>query len=261
MTRERNTASISEGISLVLSGGGARGFAHVGVWRALQESRVPVRAVSGTSAGAIAGAFIAAGVSWKDAFEWMRNSRYFGWRNFLWRKDGLFSLEPLEKILQQQLPARFEDLSIPFFATATDLVKGEAVHFNSGKLSDALLASAAVPLVFEPQRRNGQLLVDGGVMNNFPIEPLLDLPYPIFGVHVNRITSRASGEDWGKWYLAEKCFHLAIAGELPRKTGHCRWFIEPAGDVYQMFDFEQAEEILETGYRAASELLQRELSA
>ncbi|MEY3984401.1 MAG: hypothetical protein RL160_1960 [Bacteroidota bacterium] len=98
------------GIALVLSGGGARGFAHVGVWRALQERGVPVRAVSGTSAGAIAGAFIAAGVNWKDAFEWMRKSRYFGWRNFLWRRDGLFSLEPLEQILRQQLPARFEYL-------------------------------------------------------------------------------------------------------------------------------------------------------
>jgi NTE family protein len=260
VTKERNTAPINEGISLVLSGGGARGFAHVGVWRALQEFGVPVLAVSGTSAGAIAGAFIAAGVPWKEAFEWMGNSRYFGWRNFLWRKDGLFSLEPLAKILQQQLPSHFEDLSIPFFATATDLVKGEAVHFNTGNLCEALLASAAVPLVFEPQRRNGQLLVDGGVMNNFPIEPLLDLPHPIFGVHVNRITSRAANEDWGKWYLAEKCFHLAIAGELPRKTGHCRWFIEPAGDAYQMFDFDRAEEIMETGYRATLEVLKTALS-
>lgn len=260
MTQERNTAPINEGISLVLSGGGARGFAHVGVWRALQEFGVPVHAVSGTSAGAIAGAFIAAGVNWKDAFEWMRKSRYFGWRNFLWRKDGLFSLEPLEQILRQQLPASFEDLPIPLWVTATDLVKGEAVHFKTGNLCDALLASAAVPLVFEPQRRNGQLLVDGGVMDNFPIEPLLDLPHPIFGVHVNRITSRAANEDWGKWYLAEKCFHLAIAGELPRKTGHCRWFIEPAGDAYQLFDFDRAEEIMETGYRAALEVLNTEIS-
>ena len=252
--------AFGKGVSLVLSGGGARGFAHVGVWRALQEYGVPVRAVSGTSAGAIAGAFIAAGASWKDTFEWMRNSRYFGWRNFLWNKDGLFSLEPLAAILKQQLPARFEDLLVPFFATATDLVKGETIHFSEGDLCEALLASAAIPLIFEPRRQNGRLLVDGGVMNNFPVEPLRKHPFPILGVHVNRIASRSADDDWGKWYLAEKCFHLAIAGALPNKAGYCRWFIEPAGDAYQMFDFDRAAEIMETGYRAAIQLLETEIS-
>lgn len=261
MSAQQAVADIKAGVALALSGGGARGFAHVGVWRALQEHDIPVRAVSGTSAGAIAGAFMAAGTGWQDAFEWMRNSRYFGWRNFLWRKDGLFTLDPLAQILRQQLPARFEELRIPFFATATDLVKGEAVHFSSGDLCEALLASAAVPLVFEPRRMNGQLLVDGGVMNNFPVEPLRDFPYPIFGVHVNRITARGADQDWGKFYLAEKCFHLAIAGELPRKIACCHWFIEPAGDQYQLFDFDRAEEIMESGYRATLAVLEEALNA
>lgn len=120
---------------LVLSGGGVRGFAHLGLLKLLDEMGVKPYAISGVSAGAIAGAFYLAGHAPESILHILKQNGYFGWTNLLWKKDGFFSMQPLMRTLQQYIPkARFEDLAARFFVTATDFTHSQSVTFSSGPL-------------------------------------------------------------------------------------------------------------------------------
>ncbi len=243
------------GLGLILSGGGARGLAHLGVYQALVEAEIPINCISGTSAGALAGAFIAAGYEPRYIFKLFLKNRYFGWRNFVWGKDGLFTLDPLEALLKKELPPDFETLKIPLHVACTDVIHGTCLYLNRGSLHDALLASAAVPLVFEPRKSHETVLVDGGVLNNFPLEPLLETGLPLLGVHVNRFEPKGPQEEWGKFFMAERCFHLAISGQVYHKKAHCDLFMDLPLGKYHMFDTDHAEEIYQIGYTEARKLL------
>lgn len=192
-------------IGLVLSGGGARGAAHVGVLKALDDMRVPVDAIAGTSMGAVVGGLYASGMSgreierlirslnWQDAFQDRPPREELGFRrkqddrNFLVRyalgvtdhgfvlPRGLIQGQKLEQVLRNAtLPVaeirEFDDLPIPFRAVATDLETGEAVLMTSGDLVSAMRASMSAPGVFAPVQRDGRLLVDGGLVDNLPVE-------------------------------------------------------------------------------------------
>lgn len=160
-------------IGLAFSGGGARGFAHIGVLRVLAENSIPIDMISGTSAGSIIGGAIASGMSVDDLVAmsekigWLRTIRpAFGF-------GGMLSSAPVGRFLTNHFPAtRFEDLKIPFAAVAFDLGKSETVIFSEhGDLITAIRASCAVPGVFAPIRDDlGRLLVDGGVLSPMPVE-------------------------------------------------------------------------------------------
>ena len=191
-------------IGLVLSGGGARGAAHVGVLKVLEENRIPVDVISGTSFGAIVGGLYAAGYSadeleeilenidWKESLSGRapRDERSFKRKQdddgFLIKfkigiKDGelrlpngLITPNNLRLTLQDLVNEisnvdDFDDLAIPFRAVATDLETGMAVVLERGNLASAMVASMAVPALFPPIEHDGRLLVDGGVSNNVPV--------------------------------------------------------------------------------------------
>lgn len=158
-------------ITVALGGGGAKGHAHIGVLRVLLRQGFRVRAVAGTSAGAIIGAMFAAGMS-PDAIEaanlTVDQDRVFE-RN---PHDGpsLMGLKGVEDLLRRTIGERtFEELALPFIATAVDVHSGEEVWLRHGRVLDAVLASSAVPGVFPPQTWNGRLLVDGGVLDPVPV--------------------------------------------------------------------------------------------
>ena len=210
-------------VGLALAGGGARGFAHIGFLKWLERNRIPVDAVTGTSMGALVGAAYAAGKSpeqieqlfegldWNAVLEGKAgfpelsyrrkeddrqypNTIEFGLRHkTLTLPRGLVSNHAIGLILDRfLLPygalATFDDLGIPFRCVATDLVKGEAVTFRDGSLTEALRATMAIPGAFTPVRRSGQLLVDGGLLNNLPVEALLDMNVDvIIAVRLSRI--------------------------------------------------------------------------
>jgi NTE family protein len=160
-------------IGLALSGGGARGFSHVGVLAVLAENNIPIDMIAGTSAGSIIGGAYAAGMTVEEI---IAMSTGVGWMTMT-RPSlsplGLLSNAPMGKFLERHLPVnRFEDLTIPFAAVAFDLEQGcEVVLKDSGDLLFAIRASCAVPGVFAPLRENGgRLLVDGGVITPMPSE-------------------------------------------------------------------------------------------
>ncbi len=160
-------------IGLALSGGGARGFAHVGVLKVLAEHNIPIDMIAGTSAGSIVGGALASGMS-IDEIEAMAAATRF--RRVLRPSlsfGGMFSNAPLGSFLARHLPCkRFEDLAIPFAAVAYDPAKGETVILkDTGDLITAIRASCAVPGLFAPVKdADGRRLVDGGVTMVMPVD-------------------------------------------------------------------------------------------
>jgi len=160
-------------IGLALSGGGARGFAHIGVLRVLADNNITIDMIAGTSAGAIIGGAYAAGMTVADI---LAMSEKVGWTNIMRPSlafGGMLSSTPMGNFLARHFPVkRFEDLKIPFATPAFDLATSENVTFrDSGELIPAIRASCAVPGVFEPVRDEaGRMLVDGGVISPMPVE-------------------------------------------------------------------------------------------
>jgi len=161
-------------IALVLGGGAARGFAHVGVIRALEQEKIPIDMVVGTSVGSLIGAIYAADVSSFD----------LEWTAFQLEKDDLFDFgvlnavtgmgfakgDKLEAWVKSHIKTMYiENLKIPFAAVATDLNWGYKVVLDHGSVARAIRASAAIPGVFQPVQHQGKILVDGGVVDNIPI--------------------------------------------------------------------------------------------
>lgn len=155
--------------ALALSGGAARGIAHAGVLKVLEEEELRPDLIVGTSAGALAGAFLAAGVSAARTIMWAEALRWSNLARPALNRMGLLSNERLGDLLDRALPARtFDELVIPFACMATDLQSGEPVVLGAGDLQSAIRASCAIPGLFLPVERDGRLLIDGGVMANVP---------------------------------------------------------------------------------------------
>jgi NTE family protein len=237
----------------VLSGGGARGFAHLGVLKLLEELNVEPYAIAGTSAGAIAAVLYAAGKKPQEILELMKNNSYFGWGNIAWKKQGLFSMDVLHQLLKDVVGKDdFDAVKIKLFIAATDLIKGEPVIFSKGKLFQAVIASASVPVVFEPVKMEDKLLVDGGILNNFPLEPLSKICDVIIGSYVNKVEDGIGNSSVLKTVnILDRCFHLAIANSVYSKVNKCDVFIEVPLHEFDMYDVKQADKIFEIGYKTA----------
>jgi NTE family protein len=162
-------------IALVLGGGAARGFAHIGVIRTLEQEKIPIDMIVGTSVGSLIGAIYACDM----------NSFDLEWTAFALEKDDVFDYailsaitgmgpvkgDKLEAFVRNKVPvANIENLKLPFAAVATDLNRGTRVVLDRGPVAKAVHASSAIPGVFSPVDFQGRLLVDGGVVDNIPID-------------------------------------------------------------------------------------------
>ncbi|CAN5851131.1 patatin-like phospholipase family protein [soil metagenome] len=174
------TAKRQRKVGLVLSGGGARAFAHIGVLRALERTDLHIDVVAGTSMGAILGAFYAAGYPAEKIYTIASS---LSWRDIIdfSLQFGFFKGEKLHAFLAEYLPSDFADLEKPFAVTTADVETGEEVVITEGDLITALRASSCYPGAFEPLQFRGRTLADGGIINNLPVEAVgfLDANYTI----------------------------------------------------------------------------------
>lgn len=156
-------------VGLALGGGVARGIAHIGVLQVLVEHRIPIDLIAGTSAGSLVGALFAAGL---DPWLMERAAEQLHWRGLVrlkLRRDGLLDAQGLERFILGHIgDLDFRDLKIPFAAVACDLLRGEEVLLQEGRVALAVRASSAFPGIFLPVRVGNRLLVDGGLVNNVP---------------------------------------------------------------------------------------------
>lgn len=162
------------GFGLVLGGGGARGLAHIGVLRVLAREGLTPGLIAGTSMGGLVGAFAAAGHRPEDM---LRLAQGLNWASLLSLRpgSGLLRGPALERLLAQHLPPTFEELQTPLVVTATDVLSGRAVYLFRGPLYPALRATSAFPGAADPVPLAGDLLADGGVLNQVPVDAALFL--------------------------------------------------------------------------------------
>jgi NTE family protein len=179
-------------VGLVLGGGAARGLAHIGVLDVLVEHQIPIHMLAGCSIGAVIGALYASGMSpqrmrvlleglnWGTLSTLSLYTMKLSELNLLTLKGlplGLLDMDRMVEWLHKLWdgPLRFDELLLPFVAIATDVVSGEMVVMNEGEVAPAVRASCSVPGIFTPCRRNGRLLVDGGVIDNLPIQAMREM--------------------------------------------------------------------------------------
>lgn len=248
-------------VALVLGGGAARGFAHVGVIRVLEQERIPVDLVVGTSVGSLIGALYAS----------ERNSFELEWAAFQLRQEDLFDfgvLTPLlgmglakgEKLeafvkgkLKQQL---IEELPLPFAAVATDLNWGTRVVLDRGPAARAVRASSAIPGVFEPVLLDGKLLVDGGVVDNIPIDVArekgadvvvaVDISEDVGNVNIKNLVD-----------VLLQSTNIMFAVNVAHLRGGADVLVAPKVGGIGMLDFAQRKQAMDAGIAAAREAAPR----
>ena len=238
-------------IGIALSGGGVRGIAHIGVLKALNEAGIYPQMISGVSAGAIVGALYAAGHSPDAIFELIHDLDLFELLSFRRPRLGIFKPDGLKKNLARILEDKhFEDLQLPLFVTATNLSDASASVFNSGSLVDAIMASSAIPLIIRPYEINGTLFVDGGLVSNLPVHPLLGKVDKVIGVNVNPV--KMEPIKYSARNFTDRLIHIGIRANIQTSIANCDLFIEPPGLMqYHLFKLSAAQKIFESGYEYA----------
>jgi len=268
------------GIGLVLGGGGARGMAHIGVIRALAEAGIPIDRIGGTSQGALVAATFANG--WSDAemlavFGRFRDNNPTS--DFTVPRVALIAGRKAERALQAQFGARrIEDLPVDFFCVSSSLTTGHVCVHRRGLLREALRATISIPGIFPPVARDGELLVDGGVLDNLPIGPMRQRgEIKVIAVNLTfarglaprpgRAAKRRFPFGWGARAakpgyrlpgIVQTLMHagtLNTVGRLDSLRRAADLFIEPKVEGFRLLDWERVEDIAEIGYRSAREAL------
>lgn len=274
----------AQGVGVVLSGGGASGFAHIGVLKALEENNIPINYITGTSAGALVGAMYASGYSPQEIedyvlsnkFQLMTSGQIEQRYEFLLREDnenasGISFSFSLDSIFNKSLPTNFirpelldfemlrlfgatgassaynfDSLFVPFRCVASDIVAKKSVVFSNGYLNEAVRASMTFPFYVNPIKINGVLYFDGGLYNNFPADVMYH-SFPadfIIGSNVSYNASAPKEDDLISQLTNMLVSHTAF--EIPCESGI---IIQPKPNI-STFDFEDVDEAIDAGYNA-----------
>ncbi|MCE7700210.1 MAG: patatin-like phospholipase family protein [Methanobacterium paludis] len=248
-------------IGLVLSGGGAKGFAHAGVIQALEERGIRPDVIAGTSAGAIVGSLYADGYSPEEIITFFNKTSFSKFATLTRLKGGFFRIDNFKRALKSKLRAvNFEDLKIPMYINATDMIHGKNVFFNSGPLLDVVIASCSVPIVFEPEEIDHVPYSDGGLICNFPVEILRNQCEYVIGVNVGPIDVDEK-EKLTILDIAQRTYYFMRKANVLSVKDECDLLIEPPSiDKYGMFDSEKNHEIFQFGYNAAVRIMDQHQS-
>lgn len=277
-----STFSFSQGVGLVLSGGGAAGFAHIGVLKALEENEIPINYIAGSSAGALVGAMYAVGMTPKEmedyvlgtVFQLMVKGQLKKNQEFLFNseedspsllsigfsKDSIFKkslptnfirpeLMDFEMLKLFGIPSavhnnNFDQLFTPFRCVASDIANKKTIVFKNGYLNEVVRASMTYPFFFNPIRINGKLLFDGGLYNNFPADVLFQEFNPdfIIGSNVSSNAKPPSEDD-----LIGQLTNMMVSYsdfELPCEDG----FLFNPTITIGSFDFDNVKNAIDQGY-------------
>jgi len=240
--------SSAVGVGLALGGGFARGIAHVGVLKVLEEENIPIRYIAGTSVGALIGAAYCSGLSPAELEEVATRVRFKHIARWTLSRYGFASNMRMIGFLNSILKVKtFEELRIPLAITATDFSTGEGVLFHSGPLVDPVRASCAYPGMFLPVKIRGRLLIDGMLSHTVPTQPLRQMGAErVLAVHLK-----------GKWTNGEGPRHLFdVIGQcfaIAQEMNSSQWkqaadlVIEPDVNGYKYDAFEHSAELVRAG--------------
>lgn len=246
-------------IGIALSGGGARGFAHLGILNALKAYNIHPSIFTGTSSGAMVAALACAGYDTDTIAEISSKTNFFGIRNILFGKAGIFSTEAIEKLIKEHIPGdTFESLKYPLTVATTNIIECKTEYFNTGVLSKAIAASSCIPMIYEPVKINESVYVDGGLLDNFPVKPLIGHCDIIIGSYVNEISKKP--EHLHMKDMLDRSFHLALSNCVNVNANICQLFIAPPEmSQFSMFDADKTEAIVDYGYTYTMNLLKEKI--
>lgn len=244
-------------LGIALSGGGAKGFAHLGALQALNEKGFYPDIMSGTSAGAFAGVLYADGYAPEEIMSFFKKKAFREFAEFAIPHGGFFKSERFSKFLKKHLRARtFENLKIPLLVVATDIEYGESHIFKSGPLIPAVVASCSVPIVFQPVKIDDHYYVDGGLLKNFPVSTIRRDCAKVIGINVSPI--KKSEFKSSIKFIAERSFHYMSGSNTLIDCNLCDYLIELESlSQYSMFDLDHVEDIFETGYKLTMKTLEQ----
>ena len=238
-------------IGLALSGGGARGISHLGVLQALDEAKIKIHEMSGTSAGAIIGALYCSGHKPEEILKLLISTSFFRILRPSLTISGLLSMDKIGEHLKKYITEdRFESLDRPFTAAAIDVGSGKIEYFNEGPLIKPVLASSCIPVIFKPVEIGNNRYIDGGVLANLPVKPLRKRCDIIIGSNCNVVDDKFKGANMK--VLLERAMLLATIGNVRRSKRYCDVVIEP-DELKKIggFEINRAGEMFEAGYRTA----------
>jgi NTE family protein len=235
-------------LGLSLSGGGARGIAHIGVLKALEEFEVQIDCLSGTSTGALIAALYSYGYSPEKMLQTVIDTKVFSSLRPAWTWTGLVKITKLHDLILKLMPENnFDALKIPVTIAATNLNKGETEYFNSGELIPIILASCCVPVIFAPVEFNDSLYVDGGITDNLPTKSLRHQCDVLIGSHCNYVSSEFDVKNFRS--VIERSLLMAIGGNTLVSKNLCDVLIEPPelGNT-SAFDLSDINRLYNIGY-------------
>lgn len=245
-------------IGLALSGGGIKGVAHIGTLKAITEQGIKIDRITGTSAGAIVGALYAGGYSWEVILEFFTNTSIFNLSRFALRKPGFLDTIKFQNDLERYFPEdSFEKLTIPLTITATQIESGNSKSFDSGRLIRPILASSAFPGVFTPIEIEGIYYFDGGVIDDFPVEYLVDTCDYIIGSYANPLSEMTVDSLKYSYQVLNRAYEINLHHHVHNKFNNCDVFISPQElSQFGTFSMRSAKKIFEIGYEEAKKQLE-----
>ncbi len=246
-------------LGLALSGGGAKGFAHIGVFKMMEECGLSPDIIAGTSVGALMGALFADGYSSSEIQLLFTGREFSEFAHLQIPRTGLFDSRRFRQFLAGHLRTRnIEDLRIPLAVVATDLDHGVSHAFRRGPIVDAVTASCSIPIIFSPVVIDGIHYVDGGLFRNFPVSVIREECERIIGVNVSPLIPQKYKQTL--FYIAERSYHYMFRANTLEDRELCDVLIE-AEEVgqYKTFDLENVDVISHIGYMAAAQAFERVL--
>lgn len=239
-------------IGIALGGGGARGFAHLGVLKALEEKGIKPDMVSGASAGSIIGALLASGKSPDEIMTLVKGNRFMDYAKVNLPVNGLFTLGNFEERIKKYLPETFGGLTLPFYIAISNLYTGKVEYVNEGPLVPVIEASCSIPVLFSPVKIGDQLYVDGGLLDNLPYAPLIGQCDKIIAVTITGIEKREKIHNLLD--VAVRTFELSVGEDRDELSDACDVVIMPKGlGGYSILDTGHADELYQIGYDACQE--------
>lgn len=244
-------------LGIALSGGGVKGFAHAGALKALEEFGYKPDIISGTSAGAVAGALYVAGYSPKEICDLFKNKSFSNFTNITIPTSGLFSPAKFVDFLKQKITySNIEDLPIPMRIVATDLDAGKIKVFTEGSLAERVMASATVPVVFPPTVIDDVHYVDGGIFCNFPVDVIRQDCEKVIGINVSPLVPTQYKQTIIE--IALRSYNFMFRANTKEDGMLCDILVElPDVLQYDMFDLDAIDEIYRMGYHETKLALQK----
>lgn len=234
-------------IGLALGGGGSRGFAHLGAIKALQERGIKPNVFSGTSSGSIVAALLAAQKTPDEIMEIMKDLKMTDVSNISLPVNGFASLHKLGEKLDKLLNGKvFSDLEYQLYICATNINIGRVEYIHSGNIAQAVQASSSIPILFSPVEINGQLYVDGGLLDNVPVKPLLDQCEQIIAIDIMPLKEVENVN--GISDIITRIFQISIGMQQDKKD-QCDLLIKLEElSNYNFMDMRENQKIFDIGY-------------